>query len=113
MGLESVVHGRAVCDRPVLLGRHLVLDPGAPRMTSPRNKVSAAAPFAYDGLDRLIHEKARLGILASLASHADGLSFLDLKQLCALTDGNLNRHLQVLQDGGLVEVRKESRGSRT
>ena len=47
--------------------------------------------FAYGGLERVIHEKARLSILASLASHADGLLFNDLKALCALTDGNLSR----------------------
>jgi DNA-binding MarR family transcriptional regulator len=64
------------------------------------------APFAYEGLERVIHEKARLGILASLVSHGEGLAFSDLKQLCALTDGNLNRHLQVLQDAGLVVVQK-------
>jgi DNA-binding transcriptional ArsR family regulator len=70
------------------------------------------APFAYAGLERVIHEKARLGILASLVTHGDGLAFSDLKQLCALTDGNLNRHLQVLQEAGLVEVRKESGNKR-
>jgi DNA-binding transcriptional ArsR family regulator len=70
------------------------------------------APFAYAGLERVIHEKARLGILASLVTHGDGLAFSDLKQLCALTDGNLNRHLQVLQDAGLVEVRKETGNKR-
>ena len=72
----------------------------------------ARAQFAYDGLDRVIHEKARLGILASLASHIDPLAFSELKQLCALTDGNLNRHLQVLQDAGFVEIRKSSDGNR-
>jgi predicted ArsR family transcriptional regulator len=70
------------------------------------------APFAYDGLERVIHEKARLGIVASLATHADGLAFSDLKQLCALTDGNLNRHLLVLQEAGLVQIRKLAGGSR-
>ena len=70
------------------------------------------APFAYEGLERVIHEKARLGILASLVAHAEGLAFCDLKQLCALTDGNLNRHLQVLQDAGLVEVRKQISNNR-
>jgi DNA-binding transcriptional ArsR family regulator len=70
------------------------------------------APFAYEGLERVIHEKARLGILASLATHAEALTFSELKQLCALTDGNLNRHLQVLTDARLVEIRKESGGSR-
>ena len=41
------------------------------------------APFAYAGLERVIHEKARLGILASLATHAKPLAFSELKQLCA------------------------------
>jgi DNA-binding MarR family transcriptional regulator len=62
--------------------------------------------FAYDGLDRVMHEKARLGILTSLAVHPNGLVFGDLKELCALTDGNLSRHLAVLADAGLVEVWK-------
>ena len=69
--------------------------------------------FSYDGLDRVIHEKARLGILASLAAHEDGLVFNDLKQLCSLTDGNLSRHLVVLSDAGLVKTRKTHRGPRT
>ena len=62
------------------------------------------APFAYDGLDRVIHEKARLGMLTSLMAYPKGLAFADLKHLCGLTDGNLSRHLQVLQEAGLVEV---------
>src|SRR5437588_11872951 len=65
-----------------------------------------SAPFAYDGLDRVIHEKARLGLLTSLMAHPRGVVFGDLKQLCGLTDGNLSRHLQVLQDAGLVEISK-------
>lgn len=72
-----------------------------------------SAPFAYEGLDRVIHEKARLGLLTSLISHPDGLSFNDLKQLCGLTDGNLNRHLQVLQDAALVATAKVPDGQRT
>ena len=70
------------------------------------------APFAYAGLDRAIHEKARLGLLTSLMVHPRGLAFGDLKQLCALTDGNLSRHLQVLQDAGLVEIVKGYAGNR-
>ena len=58
--------------------------------------------FAYEGLDRVIHEKARLGVLTSLVAHPKGLAFSDLKRLCDLTDGNLARHLQVLMDAGLV-----------
>ena len=68
--------------------------------------------FAYEGLARVIHEKARLSILASLASHVDGLLFNDLKALCALTDGNLSRQLQVLQEAGFVEVWKGFKNKR-
>ena len=64
------------------------------------------APFAYEGLDRIIHERARLGILTSLMTHPKGLTFGDLKQLCALTDGNLSRHLSVLETEGIVETTK-------
>src|SRR5260370_769361 len=71
-----------------------------------------SAPFSYDGLDRVIHEKARLGLLTSLMAHPRGLAFADLKQLCGLTDGNLSRHLQVLQEAGLVEVTKGYEGNR-
>ena len=64
------------------------------------------APFAYEGLDRAIHERARLGILTSLAANPKGLVFGDLRRLCGLTDGNLSRHITVLQEAGLVEVTK-------
>ncbi|MGB6604188.1 MAG: transcriptional regulator [Steroidobacteraceae bacterium] len=60
-------------------------------------------PFAYDGLHRVIHERARLGVLTSLMAHPKGLRFNDLKQLCGLTDGNLSRHLTVLQAAKLIE----------
>jgi DNA-binding MarR family transcriptional regulator len=64
------------------------------------------APFAYEGLDRVIHEHARLSLLTSLVTHAEGLSFGELKQLCGLTDGNLSRHLQVLEEAKLITVVK-------
>jgi DNA-binding transcriptional ArsR family regulator len=62
--------------------------------------------FAYDGLDRVLHEKARLGIMTSLVTRPEGLLFGELKRLCALTDGNLSRHLDVLHEAGLVEMWK-------
>ena len=62
--------------------------------------------YAYEGLDRLIHERARLGVLTSLITHPKGLIFNDLKQLCSLTDGNLSRHLSVLEAEGMVELIK-------
>ena len=62
--------------------------------------------FAYEGLDRVIHERARLSILTSLITNPKGVSFGDLKQLCLLTDGNLSRHLQVLEKAKMVETAK-------
>jgi DNA-binding MarR family transcriptional regulator len=62
--------------------------------------------FAYEGLDRVIHEKARLSVLTSLAAHPKGLVFGTLKQMCGLTDGNLARHLQVLEEAGLIAIEK-------
>jgi DNA-binding MarR family transcriptional regulator len=67
---------------------------------------STEAPFAYEGLDRVIHERARLSVLTSLLTHPKGLSFGDLKQLCALTDGNLSRHLSVLEKANMVAIAK-------
>jgi DNA-binding MarR family transcriptional regulator len=75
----------------------------APRKS---DRPAESGRFAYDGLERVMHEKARLGMLASLMAHPAGLLFGDLKELCSLTDGNLNRHLKVLQEAGLVEVWK-------
>ena len=62
--------------------------------------------FAYEGLDRVIHERARLSILTSLITNPKGLTFNDLKELCSLTDGNLSRHLRVLENADLVEIVK-------
>jgi DNA-binding transcriptional ArsR family regulator len=71
-----------------------------------KGRLAAVSRFAYDGLDRVIHERARLSVLTSLVTHSKGLLFGELKELCALTDGNLNRHLQVLEEAKLVSVAK-------
>ncbi|MCR9246234.1 MAG: transcriptional regulator [bacterium] len=68
--------------------------------------------YAYEGLDRVLHEKARLGIVTSLAARTEGILFGDLKALCNLTDGNLSRHLTVLQDADIVAIQKGYRGRR-
>jgi len=70
------------------------------------NRIKRSSRFAYDGLDRVIHERARLSVLTSLITHAKGLAFGELKQLCGLTDGNLNRHLLVLEEAKLVTTSK-------
>ena len=67
---------------------------------------SSEGRFAYQGLDRVIHERARLSVLTSLIANPKGLIFNDLKQLCSLTDGNLSRHLRVLEAGKMIEIVK-------
>lgn len=79
-------------------------------MASSRER--AHGRFAYEGLDRVIHERARLAILTSLAGQAKGLAFGDLKHLCRLTDGNLSRHLRILESAHLVEIEKGFRDNR-
>jgi DNA-binding transcriptional ArsR family regulator len=86
-------------------------------MTRGRRPPSGRQPqdsgrFAYERLDRAMHEKARLGILTSLVSRPEGLLFGELKHLCDLTDGNLSRHLDVLRDAGLIEIWKGFEGRR-
>jgi hypothetical protein len=79
----------------------------------PNKKSTGSSRFAYGGLNRVIHERARVSVLTSLATHSKGLAFSELKDLCALTDGNLNRHLQVLEQARLVSVAKILDGART
>jgi DNA-binding transcriptional ArsR family regulator len=62
--------------------------------------------FSYDGLDRIMHEKARLGIMTSLLTEPNGRTFSELKELCSLTDGNLSRHISALEEAGLLTVKK-------
>jgi DNA-binding HxlR family transcriptional regulator len=62
--------------------------------------------FAYEGLDRLIHERARLSVLTSLITHPRGLTFNELKRMCSLTDGNLSRHLSILEKDEMVAIEK-------
>ena len=81
-------------------------------MAKGREAPSREAPFAFEGLDRVLHEKARLSVLTSLADHPKGLSFTELRDLCALTEGNLSRHVQILEEAGMVAVTKGFEGRR-
>ena len=60
----------------------------------------------YELLERIFHEPNRLAIMSALCAEDKGLSFTELKETCDLTDGNLNRHLQVLRDAKAVVVKK-------
>ncbi len=81
-------------------------------MANPDRPAEGSGRYSFDGIDRVLHEKARLGILTSLLAHRDGLVFNQLRELCALTDGNLSRHLATLQEAGLVEIWKGFKGKR-
>ena len=61
----------------------------------------------YEALERIFHEPNRLAIMSALAASRDGLAFTELKDICGLTDGNLNRHLKVLEDDGAVRIEKK------
>ena len=62
-------------------------------------------------IDDTIHQRVRLGILAVLAE-ARKADFGYLRRTLELTDGNLSRHLAVLEEAGLVEVEKTFEGKR-
>ena len=81
-------------------------------MSRSKSEADARSKYAYAGLDRLIHERARLSVLTSLAAHPPGLRFADLKKLCGLTDGNLSRHVQILEAAGLLDVEKSFENNR-
>ena len=67
-------------------------------------RAESGAAAARD-LDRLIHERVRLGIVSALAS-ASVLSFAELKRLLEVTDGNLSVHARKLEDAGYVSCSK-------
>ena len=68
-------------------------------------KRSSAAEHPAPGLDRLIHERLRLGIVSALAAN-ESLTFNDLKSLMNTTDGNLSVHARKLEDAGYIAVTK-------
>lgn len=69
--------------------------------------VRAAKPRtgAPEALDRLIHERLRLGIVSALAAN-ESLTFNDLKNLMHITDGNLSVHARKLEDAGYISCSK-------
>jgi len=68
-------------------------------------------PVKPDDIDAVIHERARLAIVAALAVSAE-LSFNELKSMLGLTDGNLSAHARTLDDAGYIVIEKTFRGRR-
>ena len=73
----------------------------APEPQVDRTKEKSAAP----NLDRLIHERLRLGIISALAAN-ESLTFSDLKKLMNTTDGNLSVHARKLEEAGYISCTK-------
>lgn len=66
----------------------------------------------YSELERLFHEPRRLAILSHLIGVEGGLTFRQIRDLCDLTDGNLNRHLKMLVEARAVRLEKDFVGAR-
>ncbi len=73
----------------------------APRPAPAPEEAVAAAP----SLDRVIHERLRLGIVSALAGN-DTMTFNELKTLLGTTDGNLSVHARKLEDAGYIACTK-------
>lgn len=80
----------------------------APGAREPQASSGLALPAA-EHLDRLIHERLRLGIVSALAA-SPALTFTDLKRLLKTTDGNLSVHARKLEEAGYVSSTKSSEG---
>jgi DNA-binding MarR family transcriptional regulator len=68
-------------------------------------------PEPFLQLDRVIHEKGRLGIMSMLAASPE-LSFTELRDALEMTDGNLTTHIRTLQESGYVSVAKSYQNNR-
>jgi DNA-binding MarR family transcriptional regulator len=93
-------HGTARDDRRPTVGELRTL-----RGKADANQASSRA----DALDRLIHERLRLGIVSALAVN-DSLSFSDLKKLMRTTDGNLSVHARKLEEAEYITCTKSFEG---
>lgn len=68
-------------------------------------------PEPFLQLDRVIHEKGRMAIMALLAASPD-LSFTELREALQMTDGNLTTHIRTLQEEGYISVAKSYQNNR-
>ena len=81
----------------------------AEEQVRPKKAAAVSAPKATQELDRLIHERTRLGIVSALAVN-DSLTFTELKNLLDTTDGNVSVHTRKLEDAGYVLCTKSFAG---
>jgi len=81
----------------------------AARTQEPLRSVAGGAEANAPELDRLIHERVRLGIVSALAVN-ESLAFNELKDMLSLTDGNLSVHARKLEEAGYVTCSKHFEG---
>lgn len=86
------------------MARRVVEKPHAMEMR-PSSRPRTPAHLEVPEFDRLIHERARLGIISALAIN-DSLTFNDLKRVLKTTDGNLSVHARKLEEAGYVACHK-------
>ena len=79
------------------------------KATTAPQAIPDSSKSAASHLDRLIHERLRLGIISALAAN-ESLTFSDLKNLMNTTDGNLSVHARKLEDAGYIAVTKYFEG---
>lgn len=78
------------------------------RKTTPAGEIHEIQANPLD-LDRVIHERVRLGVVSALAAN-EALTFNDLKRLLELTDGNLSVHARKLEEAGYITCTKSFEG---
>jgi DNA-binding HxlR family transcriptional regulator len=95
--------------RGFIIARRYVGRTAEPRIERRESKVARPAKWSPLELDRLIHERLRLGIVSALAAN-ERLSFTDLKRLLKTTDGNLSVHARKLEEAQYVACEKSFDG---
>ena len=91
------------------MAKHQALRHETKRVVRETKRAHGSVPQRMHEIDRLIHERLRLGIISALAVN-DSLTFNELKQMVRTTDGNLSVHARKLEDAGYVSCSKTFEG---
>lgn len=89
--------------------KNLAISPGIDGNGANKLRVEKAAESVSSDLDKVIHERMRLGITSALAAN-EKLSFTELRTLLNTTDGNISVHARKLEDAGYVKCEKSFKG---
>jgi len=91
------------------MAKNAALKKDLPGNTKANLRIERAAESVSTELEKVIHERLRLGIISALAAN-EKMSFGDLKNLLQTTDGNVSVHARKLEDAGYVECLKSFNG---